>query len=96
MRKIFAAALLISLILCSISEAGGIRRFPSDGICVGDYVRFRSGPGTNYRILGRMFDGERVTVISQYRRGGRLWYEIYDPYSGDRTVWVAAEYILPD
>ena len=43
-----------------------------------------------------MFDGERVTVVSQARRGGRLWYEIYDPYSGDRTVWVAAEYILPD
>ena len=95
MRKFFAAVLLISLMLCGISEAGGIRRFPSYGICVGDYVRYRSRPSTNARILGRMFDGDEVRVVAQARVKGRLWYEIDDPNDDYSTAWVAAEYIIP-
>ena len=95
MRKIFALAILVCLLVCSVSEAARFRYFPADGVCVGDYVRFRDRPGTRSRILGRLMKGDQVTVISQVTVGRELWCEIYDPYDDDRTVWVSGKYIVP-
>ncbi len=95
MRRILAAAVIISLMLCSISEAAVFRSFPAQGICTGDYVRYRSRPSKNSKILGRIFDGDEVMVLSERRVGRQVWYEIYDPNDEDRTVWVAGQYIVP-
>ena len=94
MRK-FLAALIITLMLCSISHAAVFRSFPAEGICTGDYVRYRARPGTNSKILGRIFEGDEVTVLSERRVNRQVWYEIYDPNDGDRTVWIAGKYIVP-
>ena len=95
MRKVFALAVLVCLLVCSVSEAARFRHFPADGVCVGDYVRFRDRPGTRSRILGRLMKGDQVTVISQVTVGRELWCEIYDPYEDDGTVWVSGKYIVP-
>ena len=95
MRKVLAVVLLVSFMLCGIAEAAVFRSFPADGICIGDYVRYRSRPGTNSRILGRLFDGDEVTVLSEVRVKGQRWYEIYDPNESGRRVWVAGQYIVP-
>ena len=95
MRKVLAIVLLMIVVLCGIAEAAVFRSFPADGVCTGDYVRYRSRPGTNSKILGRLFEGDEVTVLSEVRVKGQRWYEIYDPNDGDRTVWVAGQYISP-
>ena len=95
MRKILALSLILSVILCGISEAV-FRSFPADGVCTGDYVRYRSRPSTNSKILGRLFEGDSVTVVSERRVGKQIWYEIYDPNDEDRTVWVSGQYIVPE
>ena len=95
MRKVLAVVLLMSFILGGIAEAAVFRSYPADGVCTGDYVRYRSKPGTNSKILGRLFEGDEVTVVSEVRVKGQRWYEIYDPNDGDRTVWVAGQYIAP-
>ena len=101
MRRAFMIMLVFCIIICGISVAArseAARRvsFPLDGTITGDYVRYRSAPSTNSRIYGRLFRGDEVTVIGQRTVRGQLWYEIYDPNSGDRTAWVAARYIVLD
>ena len=96
MRKILAA-FVICLVLCSASYAvERFRSFPAYGVCIGDYVRLRSGPSTKSKILGRLFEGDEVTVVSERVRGREIWYEIYDPNDEDRTVWVSGKYIVPE
>lgn len=96
MRKSFVIVLAVCVLFCGISEAARRVSFPLDGIITGDYVRYRSGPSRNARIYGRLFRGDVVTVIAQRNVRGELWYEIYDPNSGDRTAWVAASYVVLD
>ncbi len=94
MRKILASV-IIALIVCSASYAGTFRSFPAYGVCTGDYVRLRARPDTKAKILGRLFDGDEVTVVSERRRGREIWYEIEDPNDESRTVWVSGKYIEP-
>ncbi len=94
MRKILAA-LILAVMICGASYAAVFTSFPADGVCVGDYVRYRSRPSTKSKILGRMFEGDEVTVLSERRTGREVWYEIYDPNNEDRTVWVSGKYIVP-
>ena len=93
MRRFFAVMILFCVILCGISEAARHIVLPAEGICTGDYVRYRSGPGTRFRILGRLFRGDTVTVVSIESVRGQLWCEIYDPRGSRRTVWVSGQYI---
>ena len=94
MRK-FLAALIITLILCSASYAGVFMSFPAEGICTGDYVRYRARPGRNSKILGRLMDGDEVVVVGERRLGREVWYEIYDPSGRRRTAWIAGQYVVP-
>ena len=95
MRKILAAV-VICIMLCGVSYAERFTSFPAYGVCTGDYVRLRSRPSTNSKILGRLFEGDEVTVVSERVRGREIWYEINDPNDEDRTVWVSGKYIEPE
>jgi len=62
---------------------------PDDsGIIVGTDVRFRSGPGSNYTVLGYFDDGEDVTVLDS--QGGWLEIEREDGSVG----WVSSKYCV--
>ena len=95
MRRVLALVLLSGFMLCGIAEAAVFMSFPADGICTGDYVRYRAKPGTDSKILGRLFEGDEVTVLSEVRVKGQRWYEIEDPNDEDRTVWIVGKYISP-
>lgn len=51
--------------------------FGSGEIDVKNYVNFRRGPSTEYKILGRINDGERVTIMGETKNH---WYFIH--YNG--------------
>ena len=103
MRKVLAVMLAVCMMMCVISSAGfarelydyePIEEFPADGVCTGDNVRFRSGPGTNYKVLGKLNEDDNVVVRGSKTVKGDLWYKIDDPRRGKRgTVWVASWYI---
>lgn len=51
----------------------------------GDSVRFRSGPGTNYEILGSLSKGDTATYLSTEGN----WYKIR---RGNTTGYVSSDY----
>ncbi len=52
-------------------------------------LRIRSGPGTNYSILGYLSDGEKVTVTEQKTMGSMIWGKI------DKG-WISLDYVKLD
>ena len=96
MRKILALVLVFVFMFAGISEsAGRFYDFPARGVCTGDYVRYREEPDTDARIIGRLFTGDRVTVLSQTSIDGQIWYEIEDPDDDSSSAWVHGRYIRP-
>ena len=96
MRKFLALVLLFAFMSTGIIEAASrFQDFPARGVCTGDYVRYREGPDTESEILGRLFTGDRVTVLSQTSVDGEIWYEIEDPENDDMSAWVSGRYIRP-
>lgn len=56
----------------------------------------RSGPGTNYNVVGEVGTGERVKILSQNTDvGGYIWFEIYYP-SSQTQGWIAAQLLRAD
>ena len=93
MRKFLIITIVFCFFMCGISEAARRIVLPAEGICTGDNVRYRSGPGTRYKILGKLFKDDIVTVLSIETVGGQMWCEIYDPQNSRRTAWVSGQYI---
>ena len=58
----------------------------SVGYCTADSLNVRSGPGLDYRGIGGLVHGEKVTVLGQ--QGD--WYQIQ---FGDTVGYVSAQYI---
>ena len=57
-------------------------------------VNIRSGPDTNYQILGKLQLGQRAEVVGVHADG--RWYAIkYTPGENGRA-WVAADYVLTE
>ena len=105
MRKVLAVMLTVCMIVCIMSAVSFaeddydpplIEDFPADGRCIGDYVRYRSGPGTDYEIIGRLYKDDEVTVReSEIDAQGNVWYKIDNPTGRRGSVWVAGWYIEP-
>ncbi len=75
----------------STAPSGGLK--PGAGVVVnaGGGVRVRSGPGTSYEVLGSLFNGSSVTVVSD---AGDGWYEItYWGRNGKETGYMMGDYI---
>ena len=58
----------------------------TEGYVIASALNVRSGPGTNYNILGKLYSGELVEILGS--TGG--WYKI--SYNGG-TGYVSAEYV---
>ncbi len=76
------------------SEGSGNSGSPSASSVTGTVVnagslRIRSGPGTNYSILGYLSDGEKVTVTEQKAVGSMIWGKI------DKG-WISLDYVKLD
>ena len=57
------------------------------GIVKADVLNIRSNPGTNNSIIGKLYNGESITVLSEQNN----WYKIKK--SNGQTRWVSAQYI---
>lgn len=62
-------------------------------------LRIRSGPGTNYRIYGLLYRGDRMWVITEVRRGSAYWCHVRltrrsaSGLPAGFTGWVYAPYL---
>lgn len=85
MNPLLTVLLILSLtwlaILCWTNSA-----WADTGVIKGSVVNIRSGPGTNYQIVGTVYQGTQVTVSQQ--QGD--WYKIT---IGNTTGWVNGSYI---
>ena len=87
MKKFLAALVLLCVLSSGAFAAQKFRDFPAEGVCTGDYVRYRLDPDTESEIIGRLFTGDRVTVLSQTSVDGEVWYEIEDPEEHENSTY---------
>lgn len=60
-------------------------------------VNVRSGAGTSYSVVIKIYKGQRVTVLNQMAAEGLNWYNISFSLRGSTyTGWVCADYVTPD
>ncbi len=59
------------------------------GTVTGNEVNIRSGPGTNYTVVGQLNSGDKVTVLSTTVVDNTTWGNI-------EKGWVAMQYVLLD
>ena len=71
--------------LAQEQSGGAVRQIwsPGDG-----YLNLRTGPGSDFRILRRMYHGERVDILE--RKGN--WVRVYHHPTGARG-WAYAKYL---
>jgi SH3-like domain-containing protein len=62
-------------------------KFVSDGVATGDAVNIRSGPGTNYKDVGKLAKGEKVEVVETKGE----WTQIRP--TANCAGWIAAELV---
>jgi uncharacterized protein YraI len=60
------------------------------GVVSSNVLNLRSGPGTNYTVVGRLRRGDRVEILD--RQPG--WLLIKAPAVNGGSAWVAARYVL--
>ena len=56
---------------------------------VQEWLRVRSGPGTNYSVAGYLKPNEKVTITERKTVGGVVWGKI-------STGWISLEYVILD
>ena len=56
---------------------------------VQDWLRVRTGPGTNYAVAGYLKPKEKVTITEQKTVGGVVWGKI-------STGWISMDYVVLD
>jgi len=63
------------------------------GISSGDLLNVRSGPSTNYRIIGKLGNGDRVRRLSCQMQGSSRWCEIEMMTDMRERGWVNERYL---
>lgn len=89
----FAVILILGslLFLDILANAENIKMGTVVGIDSGSSLNFRSGPGTNYGVIGSLKNGQSGEVLDEgYASNGKLWYKLY--ISG-MTGWASSDYI---
>ena len=79
------------LFLDILANAQNIKMGTVININAGSTLNFRSGPGTNYGIIGSLKNGQSGEVLDEGKASnGKLWYKLY--ISG-MTGWASSDYI---
>lgn len=63
------------------------------GLSANDLLNVRSGPGTNYRIIGALANGDRVRQLRCETPGRTTWCEIEMMTDMRERGWVSARYL---
>lgn len=64
---------------------------PAVTVTAADGVNVRSGPGTDYDVVGLMPYGTQAPVVGRSQDGG--WWVVSVPVTRNNQGWVAAEYV---
>ena len=76
------------------SGGGGSRLVSVTGVPYGDVLNMRNGPGTNYRIVGVVSNGDWVRLLGCEGGGRSRWCQIEKTQSEMRAGgWVNARYL---
>ena len=60
-------------------------------------VNVRSGAGTSYSVVIKIYKGQRVNVLSQTSAEGMNWYNVSFTLRGNTyTGWICADYVTVD
>lgn len=54
-------------------------------------LNIRSGPGTNFDVIGKAEPAQQLTTVSRVTDGG--WMEVQLPAAPEQTGWVAVQYL---
>jgi uncharacterized protein YgiM (DUF1202 family) len=77
----------------SAPSSGGGDVMRVTGVSSGDLLNVRSGPSTNYRIIGKLGNGDRVRRLSCQKQGNSRWCEIEMMTDMRERGWVNARYL---
>lgn len=75
------------------AEASGEGLVQATGVAAGDVLNVRSGPGTQYRIVGALSNGSSVDRLRCEGRGRSRWCEIEMRSDMRERGWVNARYL---
>ncbi|NDW45290.1 SH3 domain-containing protein [Ruegeria sp. PrR005] len=75
------------------TDPGGSRIATVAGVPQNDVLNVRSGPGTNYRVIGALGNGDRVRKLRCQTPGRTTWCEIEMMTDMRERGWVSARYL---
>ncbi len=62
------------------------------GVVSGGQINLRSGPGTDYELLGDINEGTTVELSGRSENGN--WWQIKYPAAKDKVAWIYTRYVL--
>ncbi len=68
---------------------GNLGQHPMIGNVATTQLNVRTGPGTGYRAVGSLHEGDRVLVLEQFTIGSLVW-------GYTRDGWICMNYVQPD
>ncbi len=68
---------------------GNLGQHPMVGNVATTQLNVRTGPGTGYRAIGSLHEGDRVLVLEQFTIGSLVW-------GYTRAGWICMNYVQPD
>lgn len=83
LRLILAAVLMVMTAVAALADTRYVRS-PNDG-----FLNLRTGPGTKYDIILRMYNGEYVEVLEY---SGTSWVRVQ--HESGATGWASAKYMV--
>ncbi len=83
-----------TLPLTNTLAAAPVIEFPATltGVISGGQINLRSGPGTDYKLLGDINEGTSVELIGRSEDGN--WWQIKYPAAEENVAWVYTRYVL--
>ncbi|QUI23616.1 SH3 domain-containing protein [Vallitalea pronyensis] len=90
MKKILTLSICLILLVSATSIPVSAAQFAT---VTADVLNVRSGPGLSHSVIGKLYEGDRVQVLSgSTPSDGYNWVEIWDD---NLHGWVAVEYLGP-
>ncbi len=78
----------------NVAASAPVIEFPHTltGVVSGDQINLRSGPGTQYELLGEIDLGKTVELVGRSKDNN--WWQIKYPAAEDNTAWIYTQYVL--
>ncbi len=91
-NKTILSLIMVIVMICTVTVPISVYAAEQKGIVTGitSYLNVRSGAGTGYSNIGKLYNNDTVTVVGTATGSGIDWYKIE---FGDGYGYVSAEYI---